>query len=144
MMSNHFIYNLDLDIYFFGLIINVIDTFGSFAYTSFKFLSLNVNVNSLYVPSYILTNFSNDGLYVIFAPNVASEIDIESSISDGVVHLLEIKVQCIRSELIVDPTGVKVDKAFPLVVVCDDGNAPEAKPIIFLIDPKDAKTNCGV
>jgi hypothetical protein len=60
------------------------------------------------------------------------------------VHLLEIKVQCIRSELIVDPTGVKVDKAFPLVVVCDDGNVPEAKPIIFLIDPKDAKTNCGV
>jgi hypothetical protein len=30
---------------------------------------------------------------------------------------------------------------FPLVVVCDDGKVPEAKPIIFLIDPVEARTN---
>jgi len=60
------------------------------------------------------------------------------------VHLLEINEHCIIIEFTVEPTGVKVDNTSLEAVAGDDGKVPEAKPIIVLIDPVDAKTNWGV
>ena len=77
-------------------------------------------------------------------PKLTSFIGIESIISVGLVHLLEIKEHCIRIEFTVDPTGVKVDNTSLEAVAWVDGKVPEANPMIVLIDPVDAKTNCGV
>jgi hypothetical protein len=73
-----------------------------------------------------------------------SLIGILSIISEGVVHLFEIKEHCIIIELTVEPTGVSVEDVFQDAVCVVDGNVPASNPIIFLIDPDDAKTNCGV
>ena len=80
----------------------------------------------------------------MLAPNVASLIGIESIISVGFVHLLEIREHCIRIEFTVEPMGVKVYNTSLDAVAWVDGKVPEAKPIIVLIDPVDAKTNWGV
>ncbi len=77
-------------------------------------------------------------------PKLTSFIGIESMISVGLVHLLEIREHCIRIELTVEPIVVKVDNTSLEAVAGDDGKVPEAKPIIVLIDPVDAKTNWGV
>jgi hypothetical protein len=73
-----------------------------------------------------------------------SLIGILSIISEGIVHLFEIKEHCIIIELTVEPTGVSVEDAFQLAVCVVGGNVPASNPIIFLIEPVDAKTNLGV
>ena len=68
-----------------------------------------------------------------------SLIGILSIISDGIVHLFEIKEHCIINEFTVEPTGVSVDDVFQLAVRVVGGNTPASNPIIFLIDPVDEK-----
>ena len=54
-------------------------------------------------------------------PKVLLWIGIESKISDGTVTGLSTNEHCIINELIVEPTGVRVDKIDCCVVVCADG-----------------------
>ena len=127
-----------------GRINNVILTFGSRAYISFKLWSEKVNVKLLKVPSDIFTNFSKLGSYVMLEPKEVSLIGILSNISEGEVQLFETKEHLIIIELTVVPIGVSVDDIFQLTVCVVGGKVPAANPIIVLIEPVEAKTNCGV
>ena len=71
-----------------------------------KFWSLNVIVKELYVPFFILTKLSINGVYKIFEPKVVL-IGVESKISFTEEIALSTKLQRIMTPLTIDPTAGK-------------------------------------